>query len=81
MELAQLGRIAGDRSAFTRRNLIEHDQANGDTCPCSAKHLLQANIEEQRRFVVCLGESGSIEAVGHDGDDPCTTCGGPDCAA
>ena len=81
MELAQLGRIAGDRSAFTRRNLIEHDQANGDTRPGAGKHSLQSNIEQQRSLVLCLGKARSVETIWHDRGDPAATGAGPDCAS
>ncbi len=74
VERDEVGSISGDRRRGRGRRLVEHNQANGDPRPCPAKHLLQPNIEEQRCFVLYLGESGSIEAFGHDGDHPRPIC-------
>ncbi len=81
VELDQVASISGDNWRGRSRRLVEHDQANGDTRPGPAKHLLQANIEQQRCFVLCLGEGGSIEAFGHDRDNPRPIGSGPDCTA
>ena len=78
VELDQVSSSSGDRGRGRSRRLVDHDQANGNSRARPAKHLLQANIEEQRRFVLCLGESGSIEAIGHDRDNPRPSSSGPD---
>ena len=78
VERDQVGSISGDRGRSRSRRLVEHDQSNDDPRPSPPKHLLQPDVEEQRRFVLCFGESGSIEAIGHDRDNPCAICSGPD---
>ncbi len=70
VERDQVSSISSDRGRSRSRRLVEHDQSNGDPRPSPPKHLLQPDVEEQRRFVMCLGESGSSEAIGHDGDYP-----------
>ena len=70
VELDQVAGVSGDRRRGRSRRLVEHNQANSDPRPSPAKHLLQANIEQQRCFVLLLGEGGSVEAFGHDRDYP-----------
>lgn len=70
VELDQVAGVSGDRGRRRSLRLVDHDQANGDPRPCPAKHLLQADINQERRFVLCFGECGSVKAIGHDGDYP-----------
>ncbi len=79
VDFDQVASISGDNWRGRSLRLVELDQANGDTRPGAAKHLLQANIEQQRCFALRLGEGGSIEAVGHDRNNPRPIGSGPDC--
>ncbi len=63
VERDEVGSISGDRRRGRSRRLVD---------------LLQPDIEEQRRFVLCLGESGSIESFGHDRDNSRPIGSGPD---
>ena len=81
MELAQLGRIAGDRSAFTRRDFVDHDQPDSDPRARPSEHPLQPDIEPQRSLVLCLGKARSIETIWHGRDNPAATNASSECAS
>ena len=80
-ERDQVACISSDNWRGRSRHLVDHDQTNSDARSGPAKHLLQPDIEEQRCFLLSLGEGGGLEAFGHDGDNPRSNGGRPDRAS